>query len=276
VTEFAVEVDGGRIAGWCAGSGPPALVLHGGPGLSDVTEGLADELADRFTTIRYQQRGLPPTTVEEPYSVETSVADALAVLDGLGIDRAWAVGHSWGAHLAMHLAVAAPDRVLGLVAIDALGAIPDGGEADLERNLTERLPADVAAQVDELDARLLRGEGTPEDGLEMMRLVWPFYFGDPGRSGPMPEVEMNPEAYTDTWISVREHFEQATLERGLPRLDLPALFVAGGASPIPAERSRESAALVRGARLEVLDGLGHMPWMERPGSIRRAVAALDR
>lgn len=276
MTEFAVEVDGGRIAGWCAGSGPPALVLHGGPGLSDVTEGLADELADRFTTIRYQQRGLPPTTVEEPYSVETSVADALAVLDGLGIDRAWAVGHSWGAHLAMHLAVAAPDRVLGLVAIDALGAIPDGGEADLERNLTERLPADVAAQVDELDARLLRGEGTPEDGLEMMRLVWPFYFGDPGRSGPMPEVEMNPEAYTDTWISVREHFEQATLERGLPRLDLPALFVAGGASPIPAERSRESAALVRGARLEVLDGLGHMPWMERPGSIRRAVAALDR
>lgn len=276
MTEFAVEVDGGRIAGWCAGSGPPALVLHGGPGLSDVTEGLADELADRFTTIRYQQRGLPPTTVEEPYSVETSVADALAVLDGLRIDRAWAVGHSWGAHLAMHLAVAAPDRVLGLVAIDALGAIPDGGEADLERNLTERLPADVAAQVDELDARLLRGEGTPEDGLEMMRLVWPFYFGDPGRSGPMPEVEMNPEAYTDTWISVREHFEQATLERGLPRLDLPALFVAGGASPIPAERSRESAALVRGARLEVLDGLGHMPWMERPGSIRRAVAALDR
>jgi pimeloyl-ACP methyl ester carboxylesterase len=73
MTDFAVETDAGRIAGWRAGSGPPALVLHGGPGLSDITEELAAELADRFSTIRYQQRGLAPSTVEQ------NVADALAV-----------------------------------------------------------------------------------------------------------------------------------------------------------------------------------------------------
>ena len=84
MTDFAVETDGGRIAGWRAGSGPPALVLHGGPGLSDITEELAAELADRFSTIRYQQRGLAPSTVEGPHTVDQNVADALAVLDGLG------------------------------------------------------------------------------------------------------------------------------------------------------------------------------------------------
>ena len=73
MTDFAVEADGGRIAGWLAGSGPPALVLHGGPGLSDITEGLAAELADRFSTIRYQQRGLAPSTVEGPFTVEQDV-----------------------------------------------------------------------------------------------------------------------------------------------------------------------------------------------------------
>lgn len=50
------------------------------------------------------------------------MADAIAVLDQLGIDRAWAVGHSWGGHLALHLAVSRPDRLLGVVCIDALGA----------------------------------------------------------------------------------------------------------------------------------------------------------
>ena len=273
MTDFAVETDGGRIAGWLAGSGPPALVLHGGPGLSDITEELAAELADRFSTVRYQQRGLAPSTVEGPHTVEQNVADALAVLDGLGIDKAWVVGHSWGAHLAMHIAVAAPERLLGLVAVEPLGAVPDGGEADLDRNLTAQLSPEDDARAHELDELLLAGEATPEDSEEMFRLVWPYYFADPENAPPMPAVTLSDDAYAGGWASVREHFESGTLERELPQLDLPALFIAGAESPIPVERSRESAALVPGARLEVLENCGHMPWMEHPGSVARAVAA---
>jgi pimeloyl-ACP methyl ester carboxylesterase len=274
MTDFAVETDGGRIAGWRAGSGPPALVLHGGPGLSDITEELAAELADRFSTIRYQQRGLAPSTVAGPHTVEQNVADALAVLDGLGIDRAWVIGHSWGGHLAMHVAVAAPQRLLGLVAIDPLGAVPDGGEADLDLNLTAQLSPEETARTHELDERLLAGEGMPEDSEEMFRLVWPYYFATPENAPPMPPVTLSDDAYAGGWTSVREHFERGTLVRGLPRLDLPTLFVVGAESPIPVERSRESAALIPGARLEVLEGCGHMPWMEQPGRIARAVAAV--
>ena len=51
------------------------------------------------------------------------MADAVAVMDALGWDKAWVIGHSWGGHLAMHLAAARPDRVLGMVALDALGAV---------------------------------------------------------------------------------------------------------------------------------------------------------
>ena len=64
---FTVEMPAGSIAGARVGNGPPALVLHGGPGLSgEYTESLALELADMFDTIRYQQRGQEPTTVREP------------------------------------------------------------------------------------------------------------------------------------------------------------------------------------------------------------------
>src|SRR5947199_1535747 len=107
---FTVDVAGGSIAGGRVGQGPPGLVLHGGPGLSgEYTGPLALELADLFDTIRYQQRGQEPTTVREPYTVEAHVDDAEAVLDGLRIERAWIVGHSWGGHLAMHLAAARAD-----------------------------------------------------------------------------------------------------------------------------------------------------------------------
>jgi pimeloyl-ACP methyl ester carboxylesterase len=274
VTEFTVEREGGVIGGWRAGSGTPALVLHGGPGLTDVTEGLAAELGDGFETIRYQQRGLPPSTQEGPYSVEDHVADALAVLDALGHERAWIVGHSWGGHLAMHIAVTAPERVEALVLVDPLGAVPDGGEADLEAILAERLPEDVAMQVAALDERLMKGEGAEADGQEMLAAVWPYYFAAPDTAPTMPETRMNIQDYSDTWVSVHAHFERGTLVEALPKLDVPTLFIACRESPIPPVWSEKSAALVPGAHIEVVEDCGHFPWLEQPGSIRRALAAL--
>ena len=90
MTEFAVEVAGGTIVGWESGDGERALVLHGGPLISDYTAPLAEQL-DGLRTIRYQQRGLPPSTTAGPFDVEANVADALAVLDARGVARAWAI-----------------------------------------------------------------------------------------------------------------------------------------------------------------------------------------
>ena len=46
--KFRVPVPGGSITGWLVGDGPPVLILHGGPGLSDYTAPLAAELTDAF------------------------------------------------------------------------------------------------------------------------------------------------------------------------------------------------------------------------------------
>jgi len=269
---FRVEIPAGSIAGTRVGQGPPALVLHGGPGLSgEYTEPLALELADIFDTIRYQQRGQEPTTVREPYTVEAHIDDATAVLDGLGIERAWIIGHSWGGHLAMHLAAARADRLLGLIVVDPLGAVPDGGEKELEEHLTERLAPEVAERVNALDAELLAGRGGEPEMTEIMRLVWPFYFADPAAAPPMPQFRSNVSVYSGTWESIRSHFTAGTLISNLPRYSGRALFVHGRESPIPPGRSEESAHLIEGARLEVLPGAGHFPWLERPGSVAAAV-----
>jgi pimeloyl-ACP methyl ester carboxylesterase len=269
---FRVETSAGSVAGTRLGQGPPALVLHGGPGLSgEYTEPLALELADMFDTIRYQQRGQEPTTVGEPYTVEAHVDDATAVLDGLGVQRAWIIGHSWGGHLAMHLAASRADRLLGLIVVDPLGGLPDGGEKELEENLTKRLAPEVAERVNALDAELLAGRGGEAEMTEMMRLVWPFYFADPAAAPPMPPLRSSASVYAGTWESIRSHFAAGTLVSDLPRYRGPTLFIHGRESPIPPARSDESAQLIEGARLVVLSGVGHLPWLERPGSVAAAV-----
>jgi hypothetical protein len=66
------------------------LVVHGGPGLSDYTAPLAAELEDAFGVIRYQQRGLAPSTTSGPFGISEHVADAIAVLDAAGTGGAGA------------------------------------------------------------------------------------------------------------------------------------------------------------------------------------------
>lgn len=272
--EFQAPVPGGGITGWRTGTGAPVLVLHGGPGLSDYTESLVAELGDGFQAIRYQQRGLSPSVASGPFDVDRHVADAVAVLDAAGAGRAYVLGHSWGGHLAMHLAVQHPGRLLGLVAVDPLGAVPDGGAGDLDRNLSERTAPEQAARARELDERAMAGAGSAEDALEGLAIVWPGYFSAPEKAPPMPPMRISVECYAQTFASIGDHFERRTLERSLPALRVPAVFVLGADSPIPPAHGTASAALIPGARSRVEPDCGHFPWLERPGSVRAALEGI--
>jgi pimeloyl-ACP methyl ester carboxylesterase len=269
VQSFEVAVDGGVLVGSRVGSGPPALLLHGGPALPDYTGPCADELADVFSTIRYAQRGVAPSTVAAPYSIEAHVADAVAVLDALGVERAWVVGHSWGGHLALHVAVAHSDRLDGVVCVNPLGARLDVLE-EFKENLLRQLPADRRAWVEEVDARDDAGTATKEESLEAFATIWPFYFADPAGAPPFPFADRG-DGGAETWASIMEHAERRTLEHGLPGVPLPALFVHGAADPLPARTSTDTAALMPDASVVLLDGCGHFPWLEQPGELRRVV-----
>jgi pimeloyl-ACP methyl ester carboxylesterase len=118
-------VPGGDLVGWVQGTGPPVLLLHGGPGLSfTYGEGLTAELGDAFTLASYQQRGLAPSTTDGPFTVGRQVEDAVAVLDALGWERAHLLGVSMGAGMAQFLALLHPGRVRSLTLISG---IPMGG-----------------------------------------------------------------------------------------------------------------------------------------------------
>ena len=249
-------------------------MLRGGPGWSDYTASLAAEMQDAFRVIRFQQRGLEPSTTSGPFSVEQHVADAIAVLDAAGAGRAYVIGHSWGGHLAMHLAAAHQDRLLGLVVVDPLGAVPDGGLGDLGRILAERMSPEHAARAQKVQERSQAGEATIEDALEGLAVIWPGYFAAPDKAPPMPPIRLSMECFAGTFASIHSHFEHKPLERSLPALTIPAVFVLGAASPIPPQHGVASAALIRGARYIIEDDCGHFPWLERPGVVRRALDSM--
>ena len=269
-TEFSTHDDGPLIAGRRAGSGPPVLLLHGGPGLGfDYLRDLADELAEENDVAWYQQRGQEPSAAEGPYTVAADVGDARRVLDALGWEKAYVVGHSWGGHLALHVAEAMPERLLGVLAVDPLGAVGDGRWPEFDEEMFRRTPESVRARARELDELSMAGESSDELALEGMRLVWPAYFADPEQAPPMPELRIASARTAEMLPSIQA--ELPALEAGLPTIRARVGFVHGSRSPMPLAASTDAAERIPAAWVEVVEGAGHFVWVEAPGAVRAAL-----
>jgi pimeloyl-ACP methyl ester carboxylesterase len=272
-TSFAAPADGGALSGWVAGAGEPVLILHGGPGMSlTYADDFAAELVGAFRVANFQQRGLAPSVEDGPFTIDQALADIVAVLDHLGWDRAYVVGHSWGGHLAFHATVALPDRLLGVLAIDPLGAVGDGGMAAFEAEMLARTPEPARQRAKELDERGMSGEGTEADAREQLRLVWPAYFADPAKAPPMPPFRLS--------VPANALFAEITallpdLERALPDVRVPLGVLVGARSPMPSQEAGiVSAERVPGAWAVSVPDAGHFPWVEAPGCVAAAVSQL--
>jgi pimeloyl-ACP methyl ester carboxylesterase len=115
---FATTEDGVDLYYEDIGTGAPVLFIHEFAGDHRSWEPQIRFFAQRYRCIVYDARGYPPSDVPaEPgaYSQDLAVADALAVLDHLEIDRAHVVGLSMGGFTALHLGLRYPDRTASLV-----------------------------------------------------------------------------------------------------------------------------------------------------------------
>ncbi|HEY4314810.1 MAG TPA: alpha/beta fold hydrolase [Actinomycetes bacterium] len=270
---FEAPVPGGVLAGTVEGAGPPALVLHGGPGLSvSIVTGLVADLTPAYRVAVFQQRGIAPSITHGVFTIDEALADVVAVLDHLGWQRAYVVGSSWGGHLAFWVAGSMPDRLLGVLAVDPLGAVGDGGNAEFEAEMERRTPEEARERAAELDRQAQAGEVGEEGALESVRLFWPAYFADPATAPSMPEpMRLSIPAYSGLFADLVARLPE--LEVSLPAITVPVGVVVGEGSSIPNSAGRASADRIPGAWTEVVPGAGHLPWYERPGSVRQA---LDR
>lgn len=272
-TPFEISTSAGSIAGSESGQGPALLFLHGGPALSDYADLLAPELGG-WRVVHYQQRGLPPSTVDGPFDVKRHVADAIAVLNARDVNRAVVVGHSWGAHLAPQLAVAQPERVAGLLLIDGPGVTGDGGLAAMAQALIGRLAPGGLDRLQEIAGRMATDGPNDDDATEQTALLWPGYFADPATAPPWPpEMRVSAAAYVGTIGSMVEDLASGFAE-SLSGIGVPVIVVLGEQSPMPAAEGEETAALIPIAQIAAIPAAGHLPWIEHPGCIADALARL--
>ncbi|ROP41305.1 alpha/beta fold hydrolase [Saccharothrix texasensis] len=278
--EHKVIADDGRVL-WAAdsgragpgpatpGRGEPLVLCHGGPGLWDMFDGLAELLADRVRLIRWDQRGGGRSEREGPYTMARTLADLDAVRVHFGLARMALLGHSWGADVALHYALAHPDRVSSLVYVSGTGLGQDW-RAEYRRNRAER-PAGPAVPT------------VPGPvGRDAAVRLWTADFADPGTARWRAEEPATP------WFGVNEEanaalnaeshaWDEAELIARCRGLDVPTLIVDGAADLRPRWSVDSLADALPDVARVVLPGAGHVPWVESPGSFGWAVLAhLDR
>lgn len=124
----SAQVNGVELEFEVVGSGEPVLLVS--PVLADGFVPLLTRprLRDHFALISYHKRGwVGSTRTPGPVTVAQHAADAEALLDALGFDRAHVAGHSSGAVVALQLALEAPSRVASLALLEpSILSLPEG------------------------------------------------------------------------------------------------------------------------------------------------------
>jgi 3-oxoadipate enol-lactonase len=158
------SINGLQLAYWDhGGEGPAILFSHGFLMDHTMFDAQVAALADDYRVITWDERGFGETPVDGPFTYWDSAADALALLDHLGIEQAVLAGMSQGGFLSMRAALTAPERVQALVLIDTQSGVeaPENmGNYDMLHDIWVEQGPD---SVKEVVAAIILGEGEWDD-----------------------------------------------------------------------------------------------------------------
>lgn len=237
------------------GSGDPLLMVMGlGSSSASWDPGLIADLARQFRVITYDNRGTGRSDKPDiPYSLEMFAADAVALLDALGLDRVHLFGVSMGGMIAQEFALRDGPRLRTLT----LGCTTFGG-----RNAVPPPPESI---------KLLTA---PRDGAaeeEIIRRGWPLAFTPAfirdhrdKLEAAIPRLLANPTPV----FAYKRHLDATyglkTYDR-LPAIGTPTLVITGADDVlIPARNAEILAERIRGARLRIIPAAGHAFFNEVP------------
>lgn len=249
------------------GDGPVMLLIHGTGAATHSWRGLAPRLAKHFTVVAPDLPGHGFTTGRPaPGLTMPAMARALGdLLTALGLDPQVIAGHSAGAAIGVRMALDGIARPRALVGLNAALLPFPGLGAKLFPTLARMLFVNPFAP--HIFARIASTPG--ETGRFLARSTGSRI--DAAGVGFYERLFVTP-AHCDGAITMMADWDLAALRRDLPKLAVPLLLVHGAAdSAIPPANAREAAALVAGAEVTILHGLGHLAHEERPGEIAAIV-----
>jgi 3-oxoadipate enol-lactonase len=214
------------------------------------------ELADRFRLLRYDTRGHGQSEAPEgPYRLEDLVADAVSVIDALGIERVWFVGLSMGGMVAQLFALTHPERLHGVALCATFSEFPSVAHAAWDERIETTRREGMESQVEPAMQRWFTA---------------PFRERHPGVVDRVREMVRG--ASVDGYIGCCEAVRGLALSSRLGEIRLPALVVAGqddpGAGP---EQARALHAAIASSDLRVLGPASHLCNVEQAGAFNAAI-----
>ena len=217
-----------------AGSGPAVVLVHGAGASGKIWRKQFGPLSENFHVIAPDLPGFGGSGFSQAITGVCGYSGfLLSFLDALKIDAVSLVGSSMGGWASCCLAAARPDRVERLVLISAGGLyLPEAPPMPIPRLL-------------EYITSYYPEEGSAEltNSLKTINSLW-------RSSGFAPDVK-----------------------ELLPAIKALALVVWGENDPvIPMKYAEVFASEIKGARLEIIKGAGHMPYLERPEETNRIIA----
>ena len=281
VGQFVTLADGRRVHALVTGEGPDLVLIHGASGnLRDFSFDLIGRLSDRYRVIAFDRPGMGytdraaarydavfSTRAESPAEQAAMLREAAGLL---GADRPLVLGHSYGGAVALAWALDAPDGVAGV--IDLAGAtMPWPGGLGLQYDLTGSTLGGAVVPP-------LLSAFAPQSVVDATLTA--IFAPDPVPPGYGAHVGAGLALRRDSFranarqvSTLRPHV--VAMEALYPTLTMPVEIVHGDADTIvPLDiHSARLAALIPGAALTVLPGVGHMPHHADPDAV---VAAIDR
>lgn len=251
--DLQVRVDG-------AAKGDPVVLLHGFAGSIGWWDRMTPALARDHRVIRFDLLGHGGS--EKPkqgYGMESQARLVAQALDRLGVRRATVVGHSMGGSVATALAEQRPRLVRSLVILDSpskdgdaqlpltarLGFVPVLGQA------IKRVVPDSMVR-NGLESAFAEGFDVPDQFVQDFR-------------------DMTYTSYDDSHRASGDYSEEEGLADRLAGESVPLLVVFGAEDDLVDPDSAQGYRKVPGARIVMLDGVGHSPHVERPAATARLI-----
>jgi pimeloyl-ACP methyl ester carboxylesterase len=235
-------------------SGPPVIVLHGGPGAAGHMAPVARGLADLYRVVEPFQRG----SGSERLTVARHVADLDEVIAVSAEGHHPALlGASWGAMLALAYAAAHPS-LSGPLVLVGCGTFDPVARGAMERAIAQRMNGVIRVrlkQADQLDpnARLkASAEATA-----------PIHSYDP-LNFPHEDDEVDARAHEETWGDMLRLQTEGIYPAAFATIKVPVLMVHGTFDPHPGRLTAQTLRpYLPQLEYRELELCGHYPWLER-------------
>jgi 3-oxoadipate enol-lactonase len=245
------------IAYEVAGDGDPLLMIMGLAADRRMWMLQLPVLTPHYRCITFDNRGVGDSSAPPgPFSMEQMAADALAVLDEAGVERAHVLAISMGGAIAQHLALKAPERIRSMVLASTW----------CSKNAYTQRMAEVGKIVK---------EGGGQEAIIRASMLWlftPKFILE--RSAFVQQIEQmalqfatHPEIFERQLDALLEH----DVREELARLDIPTLVMSGRRDiMVPPELSEDLASAIPGAEFKLLEG-GHAYTLEEFDAFNKAV-----